>query len=111
VKALEVGKAVGRRGDTSEYDVFLCMGIAVRGLGGVAGWDVFAWAYAVVICSGMEFLRVHEVKAVGEGEAKDSGCDKVVFTVNHCSNGRRGFVLVRGCASGIRGFVRWGVFH
>jgi hypothetical protein len=48
---------------------------------------------------------------VGKGEAKDRGCDKAVFTVDHCSDGRQGFVLVRGCASGMGRFVRWGVLH
>jgi hypothetical protein len=51
-----VGKAVVGCGNTLEYDMFLSVGIVVRGLGGVSGGYVLAWAYVVVICSGAEFL-------------------------------------------------------
>ena len=65
VEALEMGEAVMLCGDTSEYDMFLCVGIMAGGLSGVTRWDVFAWAYAVVVRCGAELLGVSRVEAMG----------------------------------------------
>jgi hypothetical protein len=97
--------AVGGCGNTSEYDVFLCVCIVARGLCGVAQGDVFAWAYAVIICSQSEFFQICRVKAVSEGEVEDGGCDEVVSPLECRSDGGWGFILVRGGASTVGGFV------
>jgi hypothetical protein len=48
---------------------------------------------------------------MGEGEAEDGECDEAVFAVDRHSNSQGGFVLIRGCASTVGGFVGGGVFR
>ena len=63
----------------------------------------------VIVCFGLKFLQIVRVKVVCNGEVKEGGCNESVFAINRGMDGRWGFVLVRGCAGTVGGFIRGGI--